>query len=212
VKLIRHLGWWPVERGEETLRQLVGSPERSNANALRRSEGQLVPLAKPERFSLLSHFDELQESLQTVLLVFLQQPVRYQQDDLGSRRRQPGDIDPAAATALGTRPFLGVGGFDPDKEAAERARLNVVAGVPVKSVLESSSAAAMGLRVDDGLLTFDDYKLSNWSRVLQFLSAKKPGDKIRVEYEREGTLYRTEGILGLIQVSIPKEQAASDAP
>jgi S1-C subfamily serine protease len=65
----------------------------------------------------------------------------------------------------------------------------------VVEVVRGSAAEKAGLRNNDLIISLDDTKLTRWSDLSRAINAKKPGDKLRIAYERNGNAASTEATL-----------------
>jgi serine protease Do len=84
------------------------------------------------------------------------------------------------------RPLLGIRISDVSAELAEAKNLNVLKGVYVASVGESSSAFDAGLEAEDVIIAIDGKKVTNTAQLQEQVAMNSPGDKIEVTYIREG--------------------------
>ena len=82
-----------------------------------------------------------------------------------------------------------------------------VAGVRVE-VIEGSAAEKAGLQNNDVIVRLDGQNIANWSDLTKIVSAKKPGDKLAIGYERNGKKSKTEATLG--QKNMPKVESIFD--
>ncbi len=85
-----------------------------------------------------------------------------------------------------TGAFLGV-----DEDSDEDARKPGL----VVNVVRGSAADLAGLRDNDKILKLNDTPTDQWSDLSKFVNAAKPGDKIRIAYERNGKPASTEATL-----------------
>lgn len=82
--------------------------------------------------------------------------------------------------------FLGVE-EDSDEKANE-------AGLVIQ-VVRGSGAEKAGLRHNDKILQLNGVKIDKWSDLTKFVNAAKPGDKVKVSYNRNGIVSTTEATL-----------------
>ena len=61
-------------------------------------------------------------------------------------------------------------------------------GLLVKSVVKGSVAEEAGLKENDLLVKLDDQKIINREKLTIFISSKKPGTPVKIEYKRDGAL------------------------
>jgi S1-C subfamily serine protease len=86
-----------------------------------------------------------------------------------------------------SRTLLGVA---PGPERAE------VKGAPVGGVQPNSAAAAAGLRPGDLVTAIDGAPIESWQNLVRVISARKPGDKVKLSVERKGQTMEVEATLG----------------
>ncbi len=72
----------------------------------------------------------------------------------------------------GGRGFLGVG--------------TPTTGVPILTILQNSPAASLGLRPGDVIARLDGTAVQNASALHAALASRKPGDRVEIEFSREG--------------------------
>jgi hypothetical protein len=98
-------------------------------------------------------------------------------------------VAPKAGAAAGGGPsaYLGI---VPD-EAAEADK-----GLPVMSVLPGSPADEAGIRPGDVLVRLNDKPINTFKDLLDALGAGKPGDKVKVVFQRDGKSIEAETKLG----------------
>lgn len=65
----------------------------------------------------------------------------------------------------------------------------------VVQVLRGSAAELAGLRHNDKIMKINDTPINQWSDLTQFVRSSKVGDKVRIDYERNGKPATTEAIL-----------------
>lgn len=83
--------------------------------------------------------------------------------------------------------FLGV---TPRDESAD------VTGVMLGKVVAGSAADKMGLKADDRILKLDGKKVNRFSQLAEIIAAKKAGDELSVEFERDAKTTTVKGKLG----------------
>lgn len=84
--------------------------------------------------------------------------------------------------------FLGVSSLEEEEEE------EATAGVKVE-IVSTSTAETIGLKDEDIIHSINGYKMIDWSDISTAVSSLKPGEKIVVEYEREGKKAKVEGIV-----------------
>jgi serine protease Do len=96
----------------------------------------------------------------------------------------------------------------------------------VVNVVRGSAADLAGLRDNDKILTLNDTKTDRWSDLSKFVNAAKPGDKVKITYERNGKRATAEATLtkrsevkkaektekGFLGVSDDEEDDENDEP
>lgn len=65
----------------------------------------------------------------------------------------------------------------------------------VVNVVRGSAADLAGLRDNDKIMKLNDTPTNKWSDLSKFVNASKPGDKVRIAYERNGKAASTEATL-----------------
>lgn len=83
--------------------------------------------------------------------------------------------------------YLGIRPTELDGELAKELDLNVSEGVLIAEVTEDGGAKAAGLKANDIVVQLDNIKISQFSDMQGFLSAKRPGDIVNVTALRNGT-------------------------
>lgn len=68
-------------------------------------------------------------------------------------------------------------------------------GVRLADVAPGSPAEAAGLRKDDVMIRLGDSEIRDLRSYTELLKQHRPGDKVPVEYIRDGRTYRTEIVL-----------------
>ncbi|MFL2914277.1 MAG: S1C family serine protease [Opitutales bacterium] len=72
----------------------------------------------------------------------------------------------------------------------------VAEGLAILNVVENSSAQKIGMRKGDILLSFNNEKLDSREELTILVSSKIPGDKVKIQYQRDDTQLSVEVILG----------------
>ncbi len=83
----------------------------------------------------------------------------------------------SASCCEDNRAFLGVDA-DSDEDASQP-------GIVVE-IVRNSAAAKAGLKTNDVLLRLNDQAINRWSDLTAFMAKAKPGDKVRITYQRKG--------------------------
>ena len=83
------------------------------------------------------------------------------------------------------RGVLGVRGTDLDSESAKKLNIKETEGFYVSSVEEDSGAGAAGLIKGDIIKQLDNVKIHKYSDLSGYIASKRPGDVIKVTYERD---------------------------
>ncbi|NUO01371.1 MAG: PDZ domain-containing protein, partial [Saprospiraceae bacterium] len=81
-----------------------------------------------------------------------------------------------------------------EEEEDEEEEEEATAGVKVE-IVSNSTAESIGLMDEDVIHSINGYKMIDWSDISTAVSAMKPGEKIVVEYEREGKKGKVEGVV-----------------
>ena len=97
--------------------------------------------------------------------------------------------------------ILGIRGGNINEALAESQGLSENEGVYVGSVEEDSGAEVAGLREGDIIKQVDNQKVRKFSELTGYLSAKRPGDNIKVTIDRQGEQL-------VIPVTLKKKQTA----
>ncbi len=110
------------------------------------------------------------------------------------------------------RGWLGVVIRSVDNTIAESLGLEEVSGVYLDQVNPSSAANAGGLRRGDVIVSVDDVEVDGSPQFMEQVAQLAPGDKITIDFIRNGSLRSTEVTLSRRQnsVEIPDEYASSD--
>jgi len=101
--------------------------------------------------------------------------------------------------------FLGVSSLE-EEEGDEAA-----AGVPVE-IVSHSTAETIGLKDEDIIHSINGFRMIDWSDISTAVSTIKPGEKIVVEYEREGKKAKAEGTVQSQAERIKKAELQKAAP
>lgn len=120
-----------------------------------------------------------------------QRRMKIFRNEIGEIPRSPGrGMSPEKACEelekLTGRPFLGV--YVNGNEDAEK--------LVIQSVINETGAKAAGLEAADVLLEVDGKKVNNYDDLCKAVQARKPGDKVKVKYERNGKKETVKAILG----------------
>lgn len=92
----------------------------------------------------------------------------------------------SSASSQDNGAFLGVDA-DSDEDESQP-------GIVIE-VVRRSAAAQAGLKTNDVLLRLNDQAINRWSDLTAFMNKAKPGDKIRILYQRKGQEATTEATL-----------------
>lgn len=99
--------------------------------------------------------------------------------------------------------FLGVSSLEAEEE--------VTPGVPVE-IVSNSTAETLGLKDEDIIHSINGFRMIDWSDISTAISVMKPGEKIVVEYEREGKKAKVEGTVQSQAERIKKTELQKAAP
>jgi S1-C subfamily serine protease len=91
----------------------------------------------------------------------------------------------AWGTLPGYKPAIGVIGNSQDSRAV------------VSQLLDDSPAKQAGLRVGDVIRRFDGSPVNSFQELIQAVEATLPGDRVRVEIERDGKILTLSLVVGL---------------
>jgi serine protease Do len=95
------------------------------------------------------------------------------------------------------RGFLGISwGGDVDQTMAKALKLDVNYGVIVGTVTEGGPAAKAGLRAEDVLIRLNGEPIRNWALFRTTIASTRPGEKVEIEYVRNGKKQTTTITLG----------------
>jgi len=89
------------------------------------------------------------------------------------------------------RGILGVSILDVDSDMAKKAGLDRVEGVMLNQVFPSGGASEAGLLAKDIILKIDDVKTSSVAQLQESVAQRRPGDKVKVEFFRDGKIRTT---------------------
>jgi putative serine protease PepD len=82
--------------------------------------------------------------------------------------------------------FLGVGTVTVTPDIADRLQLGVDRGAIVQSITPSSGADRAGLLVNDVIVSIADQNVATVADVAKIIRGQKPGDKVKVDFFRDG--------------------------
>ena len=105
------------------------------------------------------------------------------------------------------RAFLGVQIGPVAPEDAEVYGLPEVSGALVQDITEGTAAEEAGLQPQDVIVAIDDDPVDYSNQLQQLVARKRPGDRVRIEYFRDGERRETEVRLG----ESPLNEAATAA-
>lgn len=84
------------------------------------------------------------------------------------------------------RAVLGISILDVTAEMAEEEELDVIRGVYIQDVRENTAASDAGLQAGDVIVGIDDEPVNNVSQLQEKVALNRPGDKIKVNFVRDG--------------------------
>lgn len=93
------------------------------------------------------------------------------------------------------RADLGVNIKDINHAMAENLALSVIEGVYVTSVMNGSSAYEAGLRVGDVIVSVNGRRIDAVPQLQEQVALLRPGDRVGIEFFREGRKYRSDNIV-----------------
>lgn len=114
---------------------------------------------------------------------------REDDDDFSFRFDMPDASDWSSALgawSMEPRPFLGVDGEDLESEG----------GVRITTVVEGSSAEAMGIKEGDVITMFNGVKVLGFDELAEMIGDQEPGSEVSVNVERNGSEQVLTGTLG----------------
>lgn len=85
------------------------------------------------------------------------------------------------------RAFIGVNINDVTPRLAEELDLTVVQGVYIQGVSEDGAANEAGIKTGDVIVSIDTREITKSSELQEMIGRKRPGDKVTVVVNREGT-------------------------
>ncbi len=94
------------------------------------------------------------------------------------------------------RGYLGVEVSTVTRESARAQNSNVSEGAGIQGVTTGSAAERAGLRTGDVITKIGDHQIKNIGDVSNALASHKPGEKVKVEYSRNGSNATTDVTLG----------------
>ena len=98
--------------------------------------------------------------------------------------------------------LLGVTGNALDQNLAERLKINETEGFYVNEVEPKLGAEKAGIIKNDIIIKIDKIKINKFSDMSGYLSTKRPGDKVKVNYIRDGKIFTTDVVLKKITRTI----------
>lgn len=93
------------------------------------------------------------------------------------------------------RAFLGIQSIPLTSELAKKLALPSPNGVLIKNVFEGSAADASGLKANDVITKVNTMAVTSFPELLEQISTHRPGEKVKIEYIRNGTIANTDAIL-----------------
>jgi len=93
------------------------------------------------------------------------------------------------------RALLNIQITDVNAQIAERFDLDVLKGVYVSNVIEDGAADRAGLEDGDVIIAIDDKPVNNVAQLQESVAINRPGDKILVEFIRNGKRREVEAVL-----------------
>ncbi len=97
--------------------------------------------------------------------------------------------------------MLGVNTVIKDSKQALELGLNEIQGVYIAGITEESGAEEAGLKVEDIIKQVDNVRVTKFSELTGYLSAKRPGDEVEVTIDRDGKTM-------VLPVTLKKNQTA----
>ncbi len=89
------------------------------------------------------------------------------------------------------RGILGVAIAEIDPQTAEELHLPKLSGVLITSVSENAAAKEAGMQARDVIVSIDGKAVNSIPELQEFVARHRPGDKIVLEYYRDGKKYQT---------------------
>lgn len=93
------------------------------------------------------------------------------------------------------RAFLGIEPKALTSDKAKQLKLQSPKGVLIKSTTQNGAANMGGLQAGDVIVQVDKYSIGSFPELLEHLSTYRPGDKVSIEYYRNGNLNKTQVVL-----------------
>lgn len=84
------------------------------------------------------------------------------------------------------RGILGISALRAESAEAVRKGIDQIEGVYISEVAPGSGAETAGLQAGDVIKKVDEIAIKNFTALTGYLSAKRPGDKVRIEIDRSG--------------------------
>ena len=84
------------------------------------------------------------------------------------------------------RGVMGVRGTDLDSESAKKLNIKDTEGFYIETVEEDSGAGKAGLKKGDIIKQIDNVTIHKYSDLSGYIASKRPGDVLKVIYERNG--------------------------
>ncbi len=91
--------------------------------------------------------------------------------------------------------ILGISTIPVNSEYALEKGINEITGVYIESIEEDSGADEAGLKSGDVIIQVDDIKVRKFADLTGYISAKRPGDEVRVTVQRDGDAYELPVVL-----------------
>lgn len=89
------------------------------------------------------------------------------------------------------RAFLGIVSKEINADLAKEKNLDEVKGVYIQGTSEDGGAAEAGLKPGDVVLKIDGREINSTATLLETVGSHRPGDKVKVDYLRNGDLKET---------------------
>ena len=87
--------------------------------------------------------------------------------------------------------LLGVSGNGLNDRISKEYNIDITEGFYIASVEDGMGAKDAGLQTEDIIIGVDDTKVSSFADMTGYLNSKRPGDKIKVTYLRNGDIMKT---------------------
>ena len=91
--------------------------------------------------------------------------------------------------------LLGVSGNGLNDRISKEYKLNITEGFYIASVEDGMGAEEAGLKAEDIIIGVDDTEVSSFADMTGYLNSKRPGDKVKVTYLRNGVTMKTTVLL-----------------